>query len=107
MCQRGETELDNLPGSLTNRSMDGRRECGQVKGQDRLSAGGQQFLAVQAVVGRTLGSVRFHDVLKVAAEGVLCTATRAGDQEGGFEGWVMVVEKRFRGSEERGRFHAL
>lgn len=46
MCQRGKTELDNLPGSLTNRSVDGRGQCGQVKGQDRLSAGGQQLLAV-------------------------------------------------------------
>lgn len=47
--------------------------------------------------------MRFHDVLKVAAEGVLCTATRTGDQEGGFEGRVVVVEKRFRWSEERER----
>lgn len=51
--------------------------------------------------------MRFHDVLKVAAESVLCTATRTGDQEGGFEGRVMVVEKRFGWSEERKVSHTV
>lgn len=44
--QRGKTELDDLPGGLANRSVDGRGERGQVKAQDRLRAGGQQLLAV-------------------------------------------------------------
>lgn len=51
--------------------------------------------------------MRFHDLLKVAAEGVLCAAARTGHQEGGFEGRVMVVEKCFRWPEERGRFRTL
>lgn len=84
MCQRGEAELDDLPGALTNRSVDGRGQCGQVKGQDFLGAGGEQLLAVQAVVRRPFGSVRLHDALKVAAEGVLRSKARTGDQDGRF-----------------------
>lgn len=47
-----------------------------------MGAGGEQLLAVQAVVRRPFGSVRLHDALKVAAEGVLCGEAGSGYQDG-------------------------
>lgn len=63
-----------------------------------MGAGGEQLLAVQAVVRRPFGSVRLHDALKVAAEGVLCGEAGSG----GFQGWMVVVEKGFHWSEQTG-----
>ena len=103
MCQRGEAELDDLPSALTNRSVDGRGQRGQVKGQDFLGAGGEQLLAVQAVVRCPFGSVRLHDALKVAAEGVFRSEARTGDQDGRFQGGVVVVKERFHRSGQKGR----
>lgn len=57
VSQRGEAQLHDLPGALADRRVDGGRQSGQVKGQDSLGGGGQQLLAVQAVVGRPLGAV--------------------------------------------------
>lgn len=93
MSQRREAQLHDLPGALADRRVDGGCQRGQVKGQDSLSGGGQQLLAVQAVVGRPFGAVRLHDALKVAAEGVFCTAARARYQDGGLEGRMMVVKE--------------
>lgn len=93
VSQRGEAQLHDLPGALADRRVDGGRQSGQVKGQDSLGGGGQQLLAVQAVVGRPLGTVRLHDALKVATEGVFCTAARARDQDRGFQGRMMVVKE--------------
>lgn len=67
-----------------------------------MGAGGEQLLAVQAVVRRPFGSVRLHDALKVAAEGVLCGEAGSGYQDGGFQGWMVVVEKGFHWSEQTG-----
>lgn len=105
MGQRGEAELDDLPGALAHRAVDGGRQGGQVEGQHGLGAGGQQLLAVQAVVGRPLGSVRLHDALKVAAESVLGAGARTGDQDGGLQSRVVVVKKCLRGSGWRGQFY--
>lgn len=93
MSQRGEAQLHDLPGALADRRVDGGRQRGQVKGQDSLGGGGQQLLAVQAVVRRPFGAVRLHDALKVATEGVFCTAARARDQDGGLQGRMVVVKE--------------
>lgn len=98
MSQRGEAQLHDLPGALADRRMDGGRQRGHVKGQDGLGGGGQQLLAVQAVVRRPLGAVRLHDALKVATEGVICTAARARDQNGGLQSRMMVVKEGLRRS---------
>lgn len=47
--------------------------------------------------------MRLHDALKVATEGVLHSASRTRDQDGGFQGWVVVVEKGFHWPVQKGR----
>lgn len=105
VCQRGKAELHNLTGALVHRPVHGGRQRGQIEAQNSLGAGGQQLLAVQAVVGRPFGSVGLHDALKMAAECILSGAAGTGDQDGGLEGRIVVVEKCFHWSKREKGFY--
>lgn len=103
--QRGEAELHDLTSALAHRPVDGGGQRGQIEAQNSLGAGRQQLLAVQAVVGGPFGPMGLHDALKVAAEGVLSGTAGTRHQDGGFQGWVVVVEKCFLWSKEEKGFH--
>lgn len=88
MGQRSEAELNDLPCALVDLTLNLRGQCGKVKGQDGMCARGQRVKTVQTAVGCSLGTVRLHDALKMATEGVL-TVSRlpagAAEQKRGFE----------------------